>query len=260
VRKDAVSIVEKALRLWPTDPGRAVFRAQEAFLLGREPLDEPSLDLGCGNGQFGGLLEQRFTLGVDLDLASLRMCADSPWYAHVIQSDLARLPLAKESFQSAVSNSTLEHVAFFESSLSEAWRVLRPGGVLRLTVPGGRKREWLELARRAEAAGNVGLGERYRDWFDSRWEHRRYLSAGEAQSSLLEAGFRDVQIEEYESRALSSLLDALNSLRVSIRSANSELISLQKESLISFWSERLGNLIATDKASIGANYYCTARK
>jgi SAM-dependent methyltransferase len=49
-------------------------------------------------------------------------------------NDLSRFPEA--SFDTVVSNATLEHDPFFWKTLSEMKRVLRPGGLLVIGVPG----------------------------------------------------------------------------------------------------------------------------
>ena len=55
--------------------------------------------------------------------------------AGIRHEDVERLSFGKDSFDLVVSNDVLEHVDDPEKALSEILRVLRPGGVLLLTVP-----------------------------------------------------------------------------------------------------------------------------
>jgi len=53
---------------------------------------------------------------------------------HLLVSEAERLPFAADSFAVCLCYSLLEHVPAYRTVLSEAIRVLRPGGVLRLTT------------------------------------------------------------------------------------------------------------------------------
>lgn len=98
------------------------------------------LDLGTGPGHIPlGICEQfpdATVIGVDrshemLKLARKRLVA-SP-FADRVQfqiADVKSLPFASHSFDVVFSNTTLHHLPDPIPFLAEAWRVLRPGGVL----------------------------------------------------------------------------------------------------------------------------------
>jgi SAM-dependent methyltransferase len=73
----------------------------------------------------------------------------------VQQADVTALPFADSSFDGAVLGEVLEHVEEDREALTEIRRVLRPGGVLALSVPAnpklfGPSDEWAGHVRRYE--------------------------------------------------------------------------------------------------------------
>jgi SAM-dependent methyltransferase len=89
------------------------------------------LDVGCGDQPYKSLIlaHSAATAYIGLDLVNDR-CAppDVEW-------DGKRIPLPNESVDSVLLTEVLEHCPDAQSVLSEANRVLRPGGFLFLTVP-----------------------------------------------------------------------------------------------------------------------------
>ena len=88
------------------------------------------LDLACG----GGLLAPRLAgrgyrhVGVDLTLSALRQAVDHGVLG--VRADVTQLPFPDESFDVVVAGEILEHVDDFPAVITEACRVLRPGGTL----------------------------------------------------------------------------------------------------------------------------------
>lgn len=87
------------------------------------------IDVGCGEKPyahlFAGSVEKYF--GTDLDLGNNKqvdLCADS-----------LKLPIRSSSVETVVSNQVIEHVRDPRMLVSEAVRVLKPGGVLIITAP-----------------------------------------------------------------------------------------------------------------------------
>lgn len=105
-------------------------------LLARLPGDlKPArwLDLGCGTGYFSRVLAQRFVdgEGVALDIAEgmLRHARPLAGAEHFIAGDAERLPLRNDSCELIFSSLAVQWCADFDAVLSEARRVLQPGGV-----------------------------------------------------------------------------------------------------------------------------------
>lgn len=93
------------------------------------------LDAGCGGGAM--LLEAAWTMpafGVDLSNQALDH-ARSRGLTRLVKAEAGALPFAPESFDSVLVLDVLEHHARPEELLREIRRVLRPDGVVVITVP-----------------------------------------------------------------------------------------------------------------------------
>ncbi|KFJ92401.1 malonyl-CoA O-methyltransferase [Pseudomonas sp. 1-7] len=92
------------------------------------------LDLGCGTGYFTRALAERYAQGeglaVDIAEGMLRHARPQGGAAHFIAGDAEALPLQSDSVELLFSSLALQWCADFPRVLSEARRVLRPGGVL----------------------------------------------------------------------------------------------------------------------------------
>lgn len=91
------------------------------------------LDLGSGTGYFSRALAQTFvdSEGVALDIAEgmLRHARPSGGAAHFVAGDAERMPLRDDSCGLIFSSLAVQWCADFAAVLSEAHRVLQPGGV-----------------------------------------------------------------------------------------------------------------------------------
>lgn len=91
------------------------------------------LDLGSGTGYFSRVLGQRFvhSEGLALDIAQGMLAFARPQGGahHFIAGDAESLPLQSGSCDLIFSSLALQWCADFNAVLSEAHRVLRPGGV-----------------------------------------------------------------------------------------------------------------------------------
>ena len=93
------------------------------------------LDLGCGPGHIPMAVCERFAdarvLGVDLSFEMLGLAAARPHErVSLLAADIKRLPFPSHVFDTVYSNTTLHHLPDPRPFLAEAWRVLKPGGVL----------------------------------------------------------------------------------------------------------------------------------
>ncbi len=92
-------------------------------------------DLGCGaGGMFETLGEFGNVIGIDISPSAVAACRFKPYRGMVIGT-LEQLPLREESLDLVGMTDVLEHVENDEGVIRECLRVLKPGGVLLITVP-----------------------------------------------------------------------------------------------------------------------------
>jgi SAM-dependent methyltransferase len=104
---------------------------------GRDVVEgKAAIDAGCGNG--GSLFEASSThpevtlIGVDLSTGpfTAAAAADAAPNVHLVQGDLLQIPLARDSFDSAMSFGVLHHTPDPERAFRSMLDCLRPGGLV----------------------------------------------------------------------------------------------------------------------------------
>jgi SAM-dependent methyltransferase len=101
------------------------------------------LDFGCGNGGQTFLFSPHFSLTLGVDVSDHYLDVFTHEAARhelggrtlALRYDGHRLPLKDGGVDYAISFEVLEHVASEHDALSELHRVIRPGGVLAMSVP-----------------------------------------------------------------------------------------------------------------------------
>jgi ubiquinone/menaquinone biosynthesis C-methylase UbiE len=121
----------------------ALKRRAKYIILGLDPRDgDKILDVGCGDGFYLHLLSN---LGINLKLFGSDFDPNALKSAKIIlredkvklfQGDLMKkLPFKDNSFDKIVMSEVVEHLPQDIKGLKEVYRVLKPGGVLCITVP-----------------------------------------------------------------------------------------------------------------------------
>ena len=100
------------------------------------PAGAAVLDAGAGEGQYAGVFEKHWYVGVDLAIG------DAAWNYRDLDAiaDLAALPFAPDRFDACLNIVTLEHVQEPPAVIAELFRILKPGGRLLIVTP----HEWEE--------------------------------------------------------------------------------------------------------------------
>jgi glycosyltransferase involved in cell wall biosynthesis/ubiquinone/menaquinone biosynthesis C-methylase UbiE len=99
---------------------------------------ETVLDCGCGMGVYIMMMRRLrdvTIVGVDGDLGRLAWAEREGVAAQLARVDIHKLPFASGSFDKVLMSEVLEHLADDRAAMREVYRVLKPGGVLALSVP-----------------------------------------------------------------------------------------------------------------------------
>jgi glycosyltransferase involved in cell wall biosynthesis/2-polyprenyl-3-methyl-5-hydroxy-6-metoxy-1,4-benzoquinol methylase len=116
------------------------YRRRARALLGYLELrdDERVLDCGCGMGFYLlalGRLRRLRLVGLDSDLERLRWAHGEGIPGALVRGDIGRMPFPDGTFDKILMSEVLEHLPDDEGGLAEVYRLLRPGGILALSVP-----------------------------------------------------------------------------------------------------------------------------
>ncbi len=118
----------------PLDPGPPP--AHLVRFVRRLPPKHDALDLGCGDGRLSAELLARQLTIADVSRAALARARSRLPRATALDLDPdAPVPLPDSSHDLVLCAETLEHVRDVQLLLSEARRILRPGGRLAITTP-----------------------------------------------------------------------------------------------------------------------------
>jgi SAM-dependent methyltransferase len=122
--------------LYPFVPPLSLWRAWECAAYRDQRLEEPVLDVGCGDGAFFRLLwpAVRDVVGIDQNPAVVEAARRSGAYRDVHVAPAQEIPLDTGAFASAFANCSIEHMDDLPRVLSEIARCLRPGGALLMSV------------------------------------------------------------------------------------------------------------------------------
>lgn len=159
------------------------------------------VDFGCGNGAQTLLFRDRFAAITGVDVETGQLAAFTREFARAgageqargLLSDGAVLPLPDACADVVTSFTVLEHVADERLSLREVRRVLRPGGLLVVTVP---NRWWLFETHGCNLPllpwNRVPLVSWWPKRLHDRWARARIYRRREIIALLKECGFEPV--------------------------------------------------------------------
>jgi len=109
-------------------------------LLERCPPEPLVLDVGCGDGARTLANLPAGSIGLDFSRRGLELAAETPRDARLLQADMTAIPLADGTVDAVTAYHAVFHVPRDRHGevYREFARVLKPGGVLLQTLPGGR--------------------------------------------------------------------------------------------------------------------------
>lgn len=185
---------------------RSLLRAVEARFYQELDLPAPTLDLGCGDGHFASVtFNHALDVGIDPSRDALRQAQRqtprqvqrlssrshptySP-YKGLAQSIGSHMPFPAACFNSALSNSVLEHIPDIDAVLKETARVLKPGATFVFCVPNHQFLDSLSIGRALDKIGLRAMGNAYRAFFNRIARHHHSDPPEIWQARLESAGF-----------------------------------------------------------------------
>lgn len=180
----------------------AFIRSREASLFEEYlPLKSPIVDVGCGDGFFAKIVFGRVDIG--LDIADSRII-EAQAYKKLIVYDGRKFPLASRSVSTAVSNCVLEHVEYLPEVISEAHRILKPGGKFLVTV--------MCLPWEKNLFGALAFGHSYKNWLRQKQVHVNLLTFSQWKKLFLKPGFKIIKTSGYLSPKACRLIEIFHYL------------------------------------------------
>ena len=157
------------------------------------------LDCGCGMGYLSmvmGEVSEAFIIGVDGDHGRLRWAQRENVPAELAQVDIDTLPFADGTFDKILLSEVLEHLPDDTVGLRELWRVLKPGGIVAISVPHANYPFlWDPINRTLELVGASPM--RSAGPVTGQWSnHERLYLPAELLEVAQRAGFRVTHVDE----------------------------------------------------------------
>jgi len=176
------------------------FRRRARMLLEYLELREGDrvIDVGCGMGVYLMLMSRlrRMDLfGLDLQVERLRRARAEVTTARLVCGDIGRLPFAPGGFDKVLMSEVLEHVPDDEGALRAIHRLLKPGGLLAVSVPHANYPFWWDPINRTwtRVGGSpIRKGPLVGIWTD----HQRLYLPDELEARLERAGFIVEAVEQ----------------------------------------------------------------
>ncbi len=169
---------------------RSLVRAVEARFYRDFDLASPTLDLGCGDGQFATVaFDRKIEVGLDPWEGPLHEASQRSVYQLLIQADGTYIPFPDAYFASAISNSVLEHIPLIDAVLAELSRVLQPGAFFLFCVPNHQFLNSLSIGNFFDRLHLHPLAKLYRRFFNRISRHYHCDPPEVWEKRLDQAGF-----------------------------------------------------------------------
>ncbi len=156
--------------------------------------DDLILDCACGRGFYLNMLRyvsQCRLIGLELDWPVIQKAQQNVGHLPnllLTNANIYQLPYADNTFDGVILSEILEHVERDVDGLKEVLRVLKPGGVVAVTVPNANYPFWWDPINRT--LENVFHTHIQNGPLAGIWaNHVRLYTAEQLRASVLEAGF-----------------------------------------------------------------------
>lgn len=185
----------------------ALWRSVEAKHLSKTKLTRPIIDIGCGWGEFAESFGVKIDMGIDIAPRDLYAAAKGKMYKNLTFADARNLPFSDNSYGSVISISTFEHIPNPKKLLSEMFRVLKPNGILAITMETEEVDQNTFYRPILKKIGLSFLSELLTNAYNS-YFHRHTLPSKEKWIKDFEqAGFKLVVVKDIISPTITKLYD-----------------------------------------------------
>ncbi len=173
-------------------------------------VDEPILDIGCGDGLFAGMaFPGKQVWGIDINPAEISRASATDSYRTLICGNICEVDLPKRFFHSAIANCSLEHVPDLRAALANIRSSLVPGARFLLIVPAPDWTRHMAVPELLARAGLAGLGRRYGSALDRVFHHHHLHGEDWWGDRLRDADFATEEVRPIVTRSSSWVFDLL---------------------------------------------------
>lgn len=242
----------------------ALWRSIEAKYVATAPLTSPVLDIGCGFGEFAEVFfEKPIDVGLDIDYREITHAMKTGKYISYTLADARKMPYADNTFQTVLSISTLEHIKNPEKVIQEAYRVLRPGGTMIVTIVINTLNDYIFYGPLLKKIGLEDLGRAYTDAYNRVFKHVTLRSKDRWEKDITKSGFSIITSREIISPKMTRLFDML--LIISWPSQVVKLLTGKRTSVRpsfadDFIAKKLFKIIERDTSQQGNTLFLVAKK
>lgn len=178
-------------------------------------LDEPVLDLGCGDGYFAATaFPGQLFMGIDPDPGAVFEAGKSRAYRNLAVAGQGHFPIRSQCFRTVIANCVLEHIPDLNPVLQEVHRVLMPRGRFLFGVPSQYFSDMLLGTMLLKKLGFRQWAEAYGTWFNGHSLHYHTDSPRVWHDRLKEHGFQVEQWQYYLSPSAHRAFDLAHYLSV----------------------------------------------
>lgn len=185
-------------------------RAFECLIMSQQTFKRPILDVGCGDGIFSKILfQEKIDTGIDPLEHELESARKYDVYDELIHAYGDNIPKPDNTYQTAFSNSVLEHIEDLDPVINEINRVLKPGGMLYVTIPTHLFDKHTVVSRILNGLGLKNVASKYNTFFNRFWRHYHYYDRNGWEGKFEKCGFKIDNVIEYGTLKDCMINDAL---------------------------------------------------